>query len=79
MEIWKYGKRRACARRSPAHPPGDKHYSLVPQVTLWGIPGMLLATPITAIMKILFMRLELLEPLAHLLAGRLAPEEIDSG
>ena len=39
---------------------------------LWGIVGMLLATPMTAIMKILFERLELTRPLAELMAGRLA-------
>ena len=38
---------------------------------LWGIVGMLLATPITAILKILFERIEPLEPVARLLAGRL--------
>ncbi len=38
---------------------------------LWGIVGMLLATPMTAIMKILFERLELTRPLAELMAGRL--------
>lgn len=38
---------------------------------IWGIVGMLLATPITAAMKILFERLELTAPLANLLAGRL--------
>ncbi len=37
---------------------------------LWGIVGMLLATPITAILKILFERIEPLEPVADLLAGR---------
>ncbi len=40
---------------------------------LWGIPGMLLATPITAVMKILFGRLEQTRPLANLLAGQLVP------
>ncbi len=40
---------------------------------LWGIPGMLLATPITAVLKILFGKLEQTRPLANLLAGRLAP------
>jgi AI-2 transport protein TqsA len=40
--------------------------------TIWGIVGMLLATPITAAMKILFERLELTAPVANLLAGRLA-------
>ena len=40
---------------------------------LWGIPGMLLATPITAVLKILFGKLEQTRPLAQLLAGRLVP------
>jgi AI-2 transport protein TqsA len=38
---------------------------------LWGIVGMLLATPITAILKILMERFDLTEPLGRLLAGRL--------
>lgn len=38
---------------------------------LWGVVGMLLATPITAVMKILFEKLEPTKPLASLLAGRL--------
>ena len=38
---------------------------------VWGVVGMLLATPITAVLKILFERLELTRPLAALLAGRL--------
>jgi AI-2 transport protein TqsA len=38
---------------------------------LWGIVGMLLATPITAVMKILFEKMELTAPVAELLAGRL--------
>lgn len=38
---------------------------------IWGIVGMLLAVPITAIIKILFERLEVTAPVAHLLAGRL--------
>jgi AI-2 transport protein TqsA len=38
---------------------------------LWGIVGMFLAVPITAIMKILFERTEFTQPLARLLAGRL--------
>ncbi len=37
---------------------------------LWGIVGMLLATPITAVLKILFERLEITRPLAGALAGR---------
>jgi AI-2 transport protein TqsA len=38
---------------------------------LWGIIGMLLATPITAVMKILFEKMEHTAPIAELLAGRL--------
>jgi AI-2 transport protein TqsA len=37
---------------------------------LWGIPGALLATPITAIMKIMFTRMELTAPLSSWMAGR---------
>jgi AI-2 transport protein TqsA len=39
--------------------------------TMWGPVGMLLATPITAVMKILFARFDLTAPVAELLAGRL--------
>ena len=38
---------------------------------LWGIAGMLLATPITAVMKILFSKNELTAPIADIMAGRL--------
>ncbi len=38
---------------------------------IWGVVGMLLATPITAVMKILFERSELTRPVADLFAGRL--------
>jgi len=37
---------------------------------LWGIPGMLLAVPITAVLKILFDRSEITAPMARLLEGR---------
>ncbi len=37
---------------------------------LWGIPGMLLAVPITAVLKILFDRSEITAPIARLLEGR---------
>ena len=46
--------------------------------TIWGVVGMLLAAPITAILKIVFERMEITAPLAELLAGRLGggqPEE----
>jgi AI-2 transport protein TqsA len=38
---------------------------------LWGIVGMLLATPITAVMKILFSKNEVTAPIADIMAGRL--------
>ena len=38
---------------------------------LWGIVGMLLATPITAVLKIMLERYELTRPVARLMAGRL--------
>ncbi len=46
--------------------------SLILWGMLWGIAGMLLATPITALMKILFERFESTRMLADVLAGRLA-------
>ena len=38
---------------------------------LWGIPGMLLGTPITAVLKILMAELEFTRPIAELMAGHL--------
>ena len=43
--------------------------------TIWGVVGMLLAAPITAILKIVFERMEITAPLAELLAGRLGGEQ----
>lgn len=37
---------------------------------LWGVPGMLLAVPITAVLKIAFERHDITQPLARLLEGR---------
>lgn len=37
---------------------------------LWGVVGMLLATPITAILKILMQRFDVTEPVSQVLAGR---------
>jgi len=39
--------------------------------TMWGIVGMLLAAPITAIMRILLEKLEITAPIARVMAGRL--------
>lgn len=38
---------------------------------VWGIPGMFLAVPITAILKIIFARIEATQPIAEVLAGRI--------
>ncbi len=46
---------------------------------LWGIVGMFLATPITAVLKIVLARVEMTRPLAELLAGRLPPVRADTG
>jgi AI-2 transport protein TqsA len=42
--------------------------------TLWGIMGMLLATPITAVIKILLERVPSARPVAELMAGRMGTE-----
>ncbi|MDJ0766214.1 MAG: AI-2E family transporter [Myxococcota bacterium] len=42
---------------------------------LWGIVGMLLATPITAIMKILFTKLDQTKPVARIMAGQFGPPD----
>jgi AI-2 transport protein TqsA len=40
---------------------------------LWGVVGMLLAAPITGVLRIVLGRLEITRPVAELLAGRLPP------
>ncbi len=40
---------------------------------LWGIVGMLLATPIMAVLKMLLERMELTRPMAELMAGHFGP------
>ena len=42
---------------------------------IWGIVGMFLAVPITAVIKILLDNLEMTRPVAHLMAGRLSFQE----
>lgn len=42
---------------------------------LWGLPGMLLAAPLTAIIKLLLEPMALTAPLARLMAGGLPPRE----
>ena len=39
---------------------------------LWGVPGMLLATPLTATLKIVLEKFDGSRPLADLLAGRMS-------
>lgn len=46
---------------------------------LWGFVGMFLAVPITAIIRIIFMRFETLKPLGKLLAGELPNFAGDKG
>ena len=38
---------------------------------IWGIIGMFLATPITAVIKIILEKIEITKPVAELLAGRM--------
>lgn len=38
---------------------------------IWGVSGMFLAVPITAVLKIIFSRIEATQPFAEILAGRL--------
>jgi AI-2 transport protein TqsA len=45
---------------------------------IWGIVGMLLAAPITAILKIILARFETTNPMAELLAGRLPEWETEA-
>ncbi len=45
---------------------------------LWGIVGMFLATPITAVLRIVLARIETTRPVAELLAGRLPPLDGDT-
>lgn len=45
--------------------------------TLWGIPGMFLAIPMTAIIKVIFDRVPALEPFGYLLGGENGNKEDD--
>jgi AI-2 transport protein TqsA len=42
---------------------------------LWGVVGMLLAAPMTAVLRIVLGRIETTRPVAELLAGRLPSSE----
>ncbi|MBN2064202.1 MAG: AI-2E family transporter [Sedimentisphaerales bacterium] len=39
---------------------------------LWGVPGMLLAVPVTAMTRIVFMQVDILMPLGELMAGNIS-------
>ncbi|MCB0357914.1 MAG: AI-2E family transporter, partial [Bdellovibrionales bacterium] len=39
---------------------------------VWGVPGMFLAVPITAILRIIFSRIEMTRPLANLISGQIS-------
>jgi len=43
--------------------------------TLWGIPGMVLAAPVTAVIRIVLERISLTAPFAYLMAGQPMPSE----
>ena len=45
---------------------------------IWGVVGMFLATPITAVFRIVLDRFETTRPIAGLLAGRLPGDEANS-
>jgi AI-2 transport protein TqsA len=45
---------------------------------LWGVPGMFLAVPMTAVVRIILMKVETLKPISNLLAGRLPGYETSS-
>ncbi len=44
---------------------------------LWGIPGMLLAVPLTAALRIVLDGLDLTRPVARMMAGHMTPEPTD--
>jgi AI-2 transport protein TqsA len=46
---------------------------------LWGIAGMFLAAPMTALLRIVLMQSEMLRPIGKLLAGELPGSRVDSG
>ncbi len=46
---------------------------------LWGIVGMILATPVTAVIRIVLMQFETLRPVGDLLAGKLPGDDEGSG
>ena len=43
---------------------------------VWGIPGMFLAVPITAVLKIVFSRIEATKPVSEILSGRIPARNI---
>jgi len=46
---------------------------------LWGVVGMLLAVPMTAVIRIVLMQFETLRPVGDLLAGKLPGDDEDEG
>ncbi len=46
---------------------------------IWGIIGMFLATPITAVIKIIFEKIEITKPVAEILAGRMSALMAETG
>jgi AI-2 transport protein TqsA len=46
-------------------------FSLVLWGFIWGLPGMLMAAPLTAVTKIIFSHIDTLKPVARIIEGRL--------
>lgn len=46
-------------------------FSLVMWGLIWGVPGMLMAAPLTAVLKIIFSHIDTLKPVARIIEGRL--------
>ena len=46
-------------------------FSLVLWWLIWGLPGMLMAAPLTAVIKIIFSHIDTLKPVARIIEGRL--------
>lgn len=46
-------------------------FSLVLWWLIWGLPGMLMAAPLTAVLKIIFNHVDTLKPVARIIEGRL--------
>ena len=58
-----------CSQDSPARAPDDGVAVVMIGGAVWGIPGMFLAIPLTAICKVVFDRVPSLEPFGYVLGS----------